>query len=101
MGDSNRHPLKTDVILLKFLTMEEEEEKPKKKKKKQKVKKADKIKNLTLSLGEAMRLIMQEEMKKKKQAKDEHIRKLAMEQKAKRAAASGHDVVRQGVLIHI
>merc|ERR1712073_142510 len=80
---------------------EEEEEKPKKKKKKQKVKKADKIKNLTLSLGEAMRLIMQEEMKKKKQAKDEHIRKLAMEQKAKRAAASGHDVVRQGVLIHI
>ena len=41
---------------------EEEEEKPKKKKKKQKVKKADKIKNLTLSLGEAMRLIMQEEV---------------------------------------
>ena len=42
---------------------EEEEEKPKKKKKKgPKVKKADKIKNLTLSLGEAMRLIMQEEV---------------------------------------
>merc|ERR1712012_327006 len=79
---------------------EEEEEKPKKKKKK-KVKKADKVKNLTLSLGEAMKLIMQEELKKKKKAKDEHIRKLAMEQKAKRAAASGHDVVRQGVLIHI
>merc|ERR1712018_321612 len=79
---------------------EEEEEKPKKKKKK-KVKKADKVRNLTLSLGEAMKLIMQEELKKKKQAKDEHIRKLAMEQKAKKAAASGHDVVRQGVLIHI
>merc|ERR1712088_293353 len=89
-------------IFLKYLPMEEENEKPKKKKKKgPKVKKADKIKNLTLSLGEAMRLIMKEEMKRKKQAKDEHIRKLAMEQKAKRAAASGHDVVRQGVLIHI
>merc|ERR1712038_345486 len=65
---------------------EEEEEKPKKKK----IKKADKVRNLTLSLGEAMKLIMKEELKKKKQAKDEHIRKLAMEQKAKKAAASGH-----------
>merc|ERR1712083_1226958 len=66
---------------------EEEEDAKPKKKKKPKVKKADKVRNLTLSLGEAMKLIMKEEVKKKKQAKDEHIRKLAMEQKAKRAAA--------------
>merc|ERR1711997_1005835 len=77
----------------------EVEEKPKKKKKK--VKRADKVRNLTLSLGEAIKLITQEEMKKKRQMKDEEIRKLAMEQKAKKAAASGHDTIRQGVLIHI
>ena len=40
---------------------EEEEEKPKKKKKK-KVKKADKIRLLTMSFGEAMRLINDEEV---------------------------------------
>ena len=40
------------------------EEKPKKKKKK--VKRADKVRNLTLSLGEAMRLIMEEEVKSSK-----------------------------------
>merc|ERR1711971_155186 len=79
---------------------EEEEEKPKKKKKK-KVLKKDKVRNLTLSLGEALSLIMKEERKKKRQVKDEEIRRLAMEQKARKAAASGHDVVRQGCLIHI
>ena len=41
---------------------EEEEEKPKKKKKKKGLKKADKIRNLTLSLGEALNLIMKEEV---------------------------------------
>ena len=41
---------------------EEEEEKPKKKKKKPKIKKAQKIKNLTLSLGEALKLITEEEV---------------------------------------
>merc|ERR1712037_63500 len=80
---------------------EEEEEKPKKKKKKKGLKKADKIRNLTLSLGEALNLIMKEEIKKNRQVRDEEIRKLAMEQKARKAAAAGHDVVRQGVLIHI
>ena len=45
---------------------EEVEEKPKKKKKKKKVKGADKVRNLTLSLGEAMKLIMQEEVKSSK-----------------------------------
>merc|ERR1712156_963958 len=80
---------------------EEEDEKPKKKKKKPKIKKAQKIKNLTLSLGEALKLITEEERKKKRQIRDEQIRKLAMEQKAKKAEASGHNVVRQGVLIHI
>jgi len=80
---------------------EEEEEKPKKKKKKKGPKKADKVRNLTLSLGEALSLIMKEERKKKRQVKDDEIRRLALEQKARKAAASGHDVVRQGVLIHI
>ena len=41
---------------------EEEEEKPKKKKKKKGPKKADKVRNLTLSLGEALSLIMKEEV---------------------------------------
>ena len=42
---------------------EEEEDAKPKKKKKPKVKKADKVRNLTLSLGEAMKLIMKEEVK--------------------------------------
>merc|ERR1711997_1246187 len=65
---------------------EEEEEKPKKKKKKKGLKKADKIRNLTLSLGEALNLIMKEERKKKRQVRDEEIRKLALDQKARKAA---------------
>ena len=39
--------------------------------------------------------------KKRRAIKDAEIRKLAMEQKARKARESGHDVVRQGVLIHI
>ena len=51
-----------------------------------------------------MQLLEEKWQKKLEEAlaiKDEEIRRLAMEQKARKAAASGHDVVRQGMLIHI
>ena len=52
---------------------EEEEEKPKKKKKKKGLKKADKIRNLTLSLGEALNLIMKEEVKSEYLISSAHV----------------------------
>ena len=53
-----------------------------------------KIKVLEISIADAIRQVKETEMKEKRKAKDEQIRKLALEQKARKLEAAGQERVR-------
>ena len=81
---------------------EEKEEKPrekKMKKKKQKQSKVDKTMVLTKTFGQALRLINEQKQREKHRAKQEEIRNMALEQKARRE--QGGRPGSAAVIIHI
>ena len=53
-----------------------------------------KIKVLEITIADAIRQVKETEMKEKRKAKDEQIRKLALEQKARKLEAAGQERVR-------
>ena len=53
-----------------------------------------KIKVLEITIVDAIRQVKETEMKEKRKAKDEQIRKLALEQKARKLEAAGQERVR-------
>ena len=53
-----------------------------------------KVKVLEITIADAIRQVKETEMKEKRKAKDEQIRKLALEQKAKKLEAAGQERVR-------
>ena len=58
------------------------------------VKKVNKSRLLEMSIVDAIKLVNEEQIKKKRKEKDEKIRKLALEQKARKQNAAGKDRVR-------
>ena len=104
LGRSPSPPWRSELLpILSIIPEPEEEPEEQEKKEKdhaevksneEKVKKVNKSRLLEMSIVDAIKLVNEEQIKKKRKEKDEKIRKLALEQKARKQNAAGKDRVR-------
>ena len=108
LGRSPSPPWRSELLpILSIIPEPEEEPEEQEKKEKdhaevksneEKVKKVNKSRLLEMSIVDAIKLVNEEQIKKKRKEKDEKIRKLALEQKARKQNAAGKE---DRVRIHI